>query len=97
MAPEYITQQRISPQVDVYAAGLVLLEMLTGKRVFEGSSVESILYRIATEAVVLPKEPPSIRDSAGIILRACALDPAQRFASASELLRGIDGLPERRR
>ena len=89
MAPEYITQQRISPQVDVYAAGLVLLEMLTGKRVFEGSSVESILYRIATEAVVLPKEPPIDPRLAGIILRACALDPAQRFASASELLEAL--------
>jgi serine/threonine protein kinase len=89
MAPEYITLQHISPQVDVYAAGLVLLEMLTGQRVFEGGPVESILYRIATEAVVLPKEPPIDPRLGGIILRACALDPAQRFTSASELLEAL--------
>ncbi len=86
MAPEYITQQRVSPQIDVYAAGLVLLEMLTGQRVFDGGPVESILYRIATEKVVLPASPPIDPKLGGIILHACALDPAQRFASASELL-----------
>jgi serine/threonine protein kinase len=86
MAPEYITQQRVSPQIDVYAAGLVLLEMLTGQRVFEGGAVESILYRIATEKVVLPATPPIDPKLGGIILRACAIDPAERFASASELL-----------
>jgi serine/threonine protein kinase len=85
LAPEYITLQRVSPQVDVFAAGLVLLEMLTGKRVFEGEVVESILYRIATEPVVLPKEPPIDPRLGGIILHACALDPAQRYANAGEL------------
>ncbi len=85
MAPEYVTQQRITPQIDVYAAGLILLEILTGQRVFDGGPVESILYRIATENVVLPASPPIDPKLGGIILRACALDPAQRFASASEL------------
>lgn len=88
MAPEYVTLQRVSPQMDVFAAGLVLLEMLTGKRVFDGASVESILYRISTEPVVLPPVPPGpmIDPRLGqIILRACALDPAQRYASAAEL------------
>jgi eukaryotic-like serine/threonine-protein kinase len=89
MAPEYVTLHRISPQVDVFAAGLVLLEMLTGKRVFEGSSIESILYRIATEIVVLPMEPPIDPRLGGIILRACALDPAQRYAGAGELCEAL--------
>lgn len=85
MAPEYVTLRRITPQIDVYAAGLILLEMLTGQRVFDGGAVESILYRIATEKVVLPASPPIDPKLGGIILRACALDPAQRFTSASEL------------
>lgn len=91
LAPEYITQQRISPQIDVFAAGLVLLEMLTGKRVFDGGTVESILYRIATDAVRLPKEPPIDPRLGGIILRACALDPAERYASAAELRDALSG------
>jgi serine/threonine protein kinase len=94
MAPEYVTQQRLSPQIDVFAAGLVLLEMLTGRQVFTGSSVESILYRIATEPVVLPAVPPgpTIDPRLGaIILKACALDPAQRYASAAELYEALTG------
>jgi len=35
MAPEYVEQQRITPQLDIYAAGLLLLEMLSGERVVE--------------------------------------------------------------
>ena len=92
MAPEYVTLQRVSPQVDVFAAGLVLLEMLTGTRVFDGGPVESILYRIATEAVVLPASPPGPAIDpklGGIILRACALDPAMRYASATELCEAL--------
>jgi len=85
MAPEYVTQRRVTPQIDVFAAGLLLLEMLTGKRVFEGDSAESILYRIATESVTLPAAPAIDPRLGRIILRACALDPAERYASAAEL------------
>ncbi|MCX8087012.1 MAG: HDOD domain-containing protein [Rhodocyclaceae bacterium] len=85
LAPEYVTLRRVTPQIDVFAAGLVLLEMLTGQRVFQGETVESILYRIATEAVTLPAAPPIDPRLGQIILTACALDPAQRYASAAEL------------
>ncbi len=85
LAPEYITLQRVTPQVDIFAAGLILLEMLTGKRVFEGGTIDSILYRIACEPVTLPGEPPIDPRLGGIILRACALDPARRYANAVEL------------
>jgi serine/threonine protein kinase len=85
LAPEYITLRRVTPQFDVFAAGLVLLEMLTGKRVFAGESAEATRYRIACEPVSLPAEPAIEPRLSSIILRACALDPAQRFASGSEL------------
>ena len=85
LAPEYITMQRIGPQNDVFAAGLILLELLTGKRVFDAGSVEALLYRISIEPVTLPAEPPIDSKLGGIILRACAFDPAQRYASAAEL------------
>jgi serine/threonine protein kinase len=85
LAPEYITQKRVGPQNDVFAAGLVLLELLTGKRVFDASTVSALINRISTEPVKLPASPPIDPKLGGIILRACAFDPALRYASAAEL------------
>jgi serine/threonine protein kinase len=85
MAPEYVRFQRVTPQIDVFAAGLVLLEMLTGKRAIQGASLEAILHRVSTEQVQMPAEPPIDARLGGIALRACALDPAQRYANAAEL------------
>jgi serine/threonine protein kinase len=85
MAPEYVTLRVVNPQIDVFAAGLVLLEMLTGERVFQGGGIDSLLYRISCEQVTLPAKPPIDPKLGGIILRACALDPARRYQSAAEL------------
>lgn len=85
MAPEYITLRAVTPRIDVFAAGLVLLEMLTGERVFQGGSIEALLYRVSCEQVKLPDQPPIDPRLGSIILRACALDPEQRYASAADL------------
>ena len=85
LAPEYINQKHVGPQNDVFAAGLVLLEMLTGKRVFEAGTVGALIQRIAAEPVKLPTTPPIDPKLGGIIMRACAFDPALRYASAAEL------------
>lgn len=89
LAPEYIARKQVGPQNDVFAAGLVLLEMLTGKRVFEAGSVGALLYRISSEPVKLPATPPIDPKLGGIILRACAFDPAERYATAAELCEAL--------
>ena len=89
MAPEYITQQRVTPQCDVFAAGLILLELLTGKRVFVGGPIESILYRVASEPVKLPAAPPIDARLGAVILSACALAPEKRYQSAAELCEAL--------
>jgi serine/threonine protein kinase len=90
MAPEYVTGRVVSERMDVFAAGLVLLEMLTGERVFRGGGPEALLRRIPREPVALPRAA-GIDDRLGdIILRACAMDPAQRFPTAAELRKALD-------
>jgi serine/threonine protein kinase len=90
MAPEYITQRVVSEKMDVFAAGLVFLEMLTGKRVFQGGGVDALLERIACEPVTLPKDAPIDELLGDIILKACALDPAGRFPSAAQMRQALD-------
>jgi HD-like signal output (HDOD) protein len=90
MAPEYITLHLVSEKMDVFAAGLILLEMITGQRVFQGGGAETLLYRIACEPVTLPRGA-GIDDRLGdIILRACALDPAHRFATAADMRQALE-------
>jgi serine/threonine protein kinase len=90
MAPEYVSGRVVSEKMDVFAAGLVLLEMLTGQRVFRGGGPDALIQRIAHEPVTLPKSA-GIDDRLGdIILRACASDPAQRFPTAAEMRKALD-------
>ncbi|WIM05743.1 MAG: HDOD domain-containing protein [Candidatus Nitricoxidivorans perseverans] len=91
MAPEYVTRRVVGEKADVFAAGLVLLEMLTGKRVFQGGGAEAVLRRVAHEAVALPRDA-GIDDRLGdIILKACAPDPAMRLPTAAQMRQALEG------
>ncbi len=71
---------------DLWAAGAVLGEMLSGAAPSRGAGVE-LLQRRASE----PPAPPSVFNASvppsldAIVLRACALDPSERFASARDM------------
>ena len=91
MAPEYVTQKAVSVKNDVFAAGLILLEMLTGTRVVQGTSVEQILFNVACEPVQIPKDAGINDRLADIILRSCALDPEERYPSAAQLKEVLEG------
>jgi serine/threonine protein kinase len=90
LAPEYIVSGEVSEKTDVFAAGLVLLEMLTGERVFRGGGAEALMRRIAQEQVMLPKDAGIDERLGDIVLRACARDPAQRFRTAAEMRQALE-------
>jgi tetratricopeptide (TPR) repeat protein/tRNA A-37 threonylcarbamoyl transferase component Bud32 len=95
MAPEQVEGGKITPAVDLYALGIVLYEMVTGDRPFTGESPITVAIKRLRE---LP-QPPRARvpdldprwNSA--ILRCLERDPADRFASASDLARALGGEP----
>jgi serine/threonine protein kinase len=91
LSPEYVKSQRVSPQGDIYAVGLIMLEMLTGRRIVRADSLPATLYRISNEPVVLPEGLKLNEEVARIVLRACAHDPANRYASAAEMLKELQG------
>ena len=93
MAPEQTTGGKLSQQTDIYALGLVLYELFTGKRVFDAGSVAE-LKRMQTETT--PSSPSSHVEGIdplveGVILRCLATDPADRPESAQAVAAALPG------
>jgi eukaryotic-like serine/threonine-protein kinase len=86
MAPE-ISTGNYNKQIDVYAAGVILYEMLTGKVPFEGESAGEILMKHLTKPPDLSKLP---NEYLPIVAKALAKNPAQRYASMTEMGRAIE-------
>lgn len=89
MAPEQVAgaKDMISPRTDVWALGVILYELLTGRRPFPGKSKEELT------PLILKHEPPALarkllrgdRFLEAIVFRCLEKDPARRFGSAQEL------------
>ncbi|HEY5952468.1 MAG TPA: serine/threonine-protein kinase [Kofleriaceae bacterium] len=87
LAPELIQGTPPTFASDIYAAGVVLYELLTGTTPFSGGSSTEILARQVHDAAV----PPSLRSPEqtipdaieDVVMRALAKDPAARFVTAA--------------
>ncbi|MFA5243427.1 MAG: HDOD domain-containing protein [Sulfuricella sp.] len=87
MAPEYITGKEITPKLDIFASGMILHQLLTGKPAVQGSDPRDTLRLIVQE----PIAPPSARNGQvdekldDIVLKALAKDPLSRYDSAQDM------------
>jgi hypothetical protein len=88
MAPE-VSTGNYNKQIDVYAAGIILYEMLTGHVPFDGESAGEILMKHLTAAPDLTKLP---KVYSGIVGQALAKDPAKRYANMAELAGAVEML-----
>ena len=89
MAPE-ISTGNYNKQIDIYAAGVILYEMLTGRVPFDGESAGEILMKHLTSPPDLSKLPT---EYVPIVPKALAKNPAQRYASMAEMARDVEGRP----
>ncbi|RYG33764.1 serine/threonine-protein kinase [bacterium] len=88
LAPEVSAGEMPGPRSDLYAAGVVLFELLVGRQPYHGDTPATILRRHEED------ETPDIRAFnpavpialAGMVAKAMAKDPQDRYASAAELL-----------
>jgi HD-like signal output (HDOD) protein len=90
LAPEYVKGGPVSLRIDIYAAGLILLEMLTGRRAVEGTTLVEILDRIANSPISIPRDAGIDDRLAAIILKAVTPEPEQRYASAAQMRDALD-------
>jgi hypothetical protein len=87
MAPE-IANGRYGREIDTYALGVILFEMLTGNVPFEGESVGEVLMKHLTAEPDLSRLADPYRD---IVRRALAKDPDVRLKSVGEMLALLPG------
>ncbi|MFI6450784.1 Stk1 family PASTA domain-containing Ser/Thr kinase [Streptosporangium amethystogenes] len=88
MSPEQVTSGAADARSDVYAAGIMLFELLTGRQPYEGDTPMSVAYRhvhdtVPVPSALLPGSPPLLDT---LVARATARDPANRPADATALL-----------
>lgn len=85
MAPEQASGADLGPSTDVYAAGVMLYELLSGRLPFsdEGGSLAIVLRHVNEAPVPLTDVAPGVPSSlAQVVMQALAPDPKDRFASA---------------
>ena len=92
MAPEQLEGEAATVQSDLYALGLVMYELLTGKRAHNARTmperIRDISSEIATPSSHIRDVDPRVER---VILRCLSVDPAQRPASAREVIQALPG------
>ncbi len=96
-SPEQAQGRPVDHRTDLWAVGVVLFEMLTGRRPFDGE------YEQAVVQSILSREPRGLEEAGGrpvpeslrhFVTRALAKEPADRFQSAEEMTAALDGLED---
>lgn len=91
MAPEYVERREISERIDVFAAGLILFEMLVGRRAVSGDNIFLVMHRIANEDLRLPQVGTTADERlAAVVHKALARDPQLRYQSAAQFAAALD-------
>jgi eukaryotic-like serine/threonine-protein kinase len=94
MSPEQVRGQRVDHRSDVFSLGLILYEMLSGRRAFHGDSA------VETLNAILKEDPPELSGSDGhinpalerVVLHCLEKNPTQRFQSAGDVAFALESL-----
>jgi eukaryotic-like serine/threonine-protein kinase len=92
MSPEQLSGQKADPRTDVYAMGVVLYELITGGRPFQGPSEGALVRSILQDTPRPPREtrPALAPELEELTLRAIARNPQERFPSAESMATALE-------
>jgi serine/threonine-protein kinase len=86
MAPEHVSEKKVDRRADVFSTGVLVREVLTGKRLWEGHNEIEILRQLLQKTVPpLPADANISEDARAIITKAMAPDRADRYQTAHEM------------
>jgi len=91
LAPEQLSGGAVDARADIYSLGVVLYELLAGRRAFRGDNLEQIHAAVrAGQATPLQEMRPELPGAlCDLVARAMDLDPERRFATAGELSQAL--------
>ena len=94
MAPEQVDGKALDGRTDLFSIGIVLFEMLTGRRLFKMRSRDETLQRVRRAEVPSPRAYRSeiSEDLEGILLRALARRAEARYQTAGDMLEAMSSL-----
>src|SRR5207237_8607584 len=92
MSPEQVRGEELDGSSDLFAAGAVLYELCTGRRVFHAADPTATMYKVLHETpppphAINPDVPPALSE---VAMRALEKDKARRFASGREMAKAIE-------
>jgi serine/threonine-protein kinase len=96
MSPEQIKGDSVDPRSDIFSAGVLLYELVTGKKPFDGPDVTSIMYNVTN---VHPAPPTFFNgalpeDLEAVVYKAMAKDASARYATAEEFATALRELEQ---
>jgi non-specific serine/threonine protein kinase len=96
MSPEQVEGEEIDQQADLYSLGIVLYEMVTGRRPFEGGTALSVALKQKAESPPDPQElnPQVPEELSRLILKCLEKKKEDRIRSAEELLSRLRGVEQ---
>ncbi|MBM3312366.1 MAG: tetratricopeptide repeat protein, partial [Candidatus Aminicenantes bacterium] len=92
MSPEQILEGNVDHRTDIFSLGIILYELLTGRRPFSGDNIPSLLNRIVNEdpARLEPGATSPPEGLEAVIRKALAKKPSDRYSSCAEMAAALE-------